>query len=102
MKLHLRDIRRARGLTIDQFATMTGLSKGFISQIETGQRQAGSATLQRIAEALDIRLTDLIAESGSDESGELLALIARLSPAEQDIVQTIARGLLAQRAAKGK
>lgn len=65
MRLNLRAIRTARGLTIDQMAEMTGLSRGFLSQIETGKRDPGVGSLETIAQALHVPLISLI-DAGSD------------------------------------
>lgn len=60
MILQLRQLRMEKGLTQDQLADMTGLSKGFVSQLETGQRQPSTDTLGVIASALKVTEADLI------------------------------------------
>jgi transcriptional regulator with XRE-family HTH domain len=62
----LRDARRARGLTIDQVAGSTGLTKGFISQLERDQANASVASLIGICDALRIRVGALFEPSRTD------------------------------------
>ena len=45
--------RKSKGLTLAQMAERTGLSVGFLSQIELGKNSASVETLYRIARALD-------------------------------------------------
>ena len=53
--------RQQRGLTLRAFATLTGLSHTYLSQIEKGQRNVTILSLLRIARALHIPLYALIA-----------------------------------------
>ncbi|MEE6169648.1 MULTISPECIES: helix-turn-helix domain-containing protein [unclassified Mycolicibacterium] len=55
----LRSAREQRGLTINQVAQLTGLTKGFISQVERDKTSASVATLQKICDALTLRLVAL-------------------------------------------
>ncbi|HEY5865536.1 MAG TPA: helix-turn-helix domain-containing protein [Candidatus Tectomicrobia bacterium] len=53
--------RQQRGLSLRAFATLTGLSHIYLSQIEKGQRNVTILSLLRIAGALHIPLYTLIA-----------------------------------------
>lgn len=64
----MKKLRNDRALTLEQLADITGLSKGFLSQIETGKRQASQATLQLIADALGCSMSALIAEELSAQA----------------------------------
>lgn len=55
----LRAARTERGLTIEQLAHASGLTKGFISQLERDATAASLASLARICGALGIRIGDL-------------------------------------------
>ncbi|WP_243375162.1 helix-turn-helix transcriptional regulator [Geotalea sp. SG265] len=48
--------REHRGLTQQELATRAGISKPYLSQIETGKRQGTVETLSAIARALDVPL----------------------------------------------
>jgi transcriptional regulator with XRE-family HTH domain len=55
----LRSFRQRRGLTIEQLAQATGLTKGFLSQVERDLASASVDSLLKICGALDIRVGDL-------------------------------------------
>jgi len=48
--------REHRGLTQQELATQAGISKPYLSQIETGKRQGTVETLSAIARSLDVPL----------------------------------------------
>lgn len=48
----IRAIRTANRRGLRKLATETGLTRGFLSQIETGKRGASDETIQVIADAL--------------------------------------------------
>jgi len=58
----IRDLRLRRGLTVQQLARATGLSKGFISQIENHRTSPSLATLHDLARALDTSAAYLVVE----------------------------------------
>jgi transcriptional regulator with XRE-family HTH domain len=53
----VRSLRRERGLTIEQIAAATGLTKGFISQLERDRTQPSLSSIARICDALGVRLS---------------------------------------------
>ncbi|MCO6010490.1 XRE family transcriptional regulator [Actinoallomurus purpureus] len=62
----LRRERRRRELTIEQLAQATGLTKGFLSQVERDRANVSVASLLRICEVLGVRVGDLFDD---EESG---------------------------------
>jgi transcriptional regulator with XRE-family HTH domain len=58
----IRDLRLQRGLTVQQLAAATGLSKGFISQVENHRTSPSLATLHDLARALETSAAYLVAE----------------------------------------
>jgi len=52
----LRAFRRARGLTLAALATKTGLSKGFLSQLERGAKIPSISSLLKVAASLSINV----------------------------------------------
>ncbi len=64
---HVRELRRARGLTLVQLADATGLSHPFLSQVERGLANFSLPSLRRIAVALQTSPVELLAAS---EAGE--------------------------------
>jgi DNA-binding NtrC family response regulator len=55
----IRDLRKARGLTLRQMSRRTNLSVSLLSQIERAESSASVSSLFKVATALDVRLTDL-------------------------------------------
>jgi transcriptional regulator with XRE-family HTH domain len=56
----IRDLRLRHGLTVHQLATASGLSKGFISQLENGITSPSLASLAGLAEVLDTSVAYLV------------------------------------------
>ena len=56
----LRGLRRERGITIPQLAAASGLTSGFISQLERDLSSASLSSLARICDALGIRIGDVV------------------------------------------
>jgi len=63
----LRAIRLLRRLTLREVADAAGVSESFVSQLERGRSSASVATLQRLAAAVGIEVSDLFA--GESQSG---------------------------------
>jgi transcriptional regulator with XRE-family HTH domain len=59
----LRAARRAHGLTLDQLAAATGLTKGFLSRVERDETSPSVATLVTICEVMSLDVGDLFAVS---------------------------------------
>ncbi|TDB41642.1 XRE family transcriptional regulator [Photorhabdus khanii] len=55
----IRSLRLAKGMTILELATATGGDVGNISRLERGLQGYSDASLRKIAEALDVKLSDL-------------------------------------------
>jgi transcriptional regulator with XRE-family HTH domain len=58
----IRDLRLRRGLTVQQLAEASGLSKGFISQVENDRTSPSLATLRDLAAALETSVAYLVVE----------------------------------------
>lgn len=61
----VREARQARHLSLAQLASASGLSKGFLSQLESGISNPSLASLNRLASALDVSVRSLM--SGSND-----------------------------------
>jgi transcriptional regulator with XRE-family HTH domain len=66
----LRAIRLLRRMTLREVADAAGVSESFVSQLERGRSSASVATLQRLATAVGIEISDLFA--GERRAGEVL------------------------------
>lgn len=58
----IRNLRKQQGLTIKELAIKTGLSLRFLSQLEAGEGNIALSRLAYIANALEIRLSELLLE----------------------------------------
>ncbi|MBM7566267.1 helix-turn-helix domain-containing protein [Paenibacillus sacheonensis] len=56
----IRAIRKRKNITIAQICEATGLSQGFMSQVETNKTSPSIATLENIAQALKVPLAYLL------------------------------------------
>ncbi|GAA4371101.1 helix-turn-helix domain-containing protein [Paeniglutamicibacter cryotolerans] len=74
----IRSARELRGLTLRRLASTTGLSSGFISQLENDRSNASVASLKNLATALGVSTAELI-EGGIKESRGVLRRADRRS-----------------------
>lgn len=70
----LKLCRTARGLTQKDLAKKAGMSPSYVSLIEKGKRDVSIATLETLAEAMDIPI-EILLFMGADQSK-----LSRLSP----------------------
>lgn len=56
----IKAIRDKRGVTQDQLAELAGLNRVHLYRIETGRQSMTLRTLKIIADALDVKMRDLI------------------------------------------
>jgi len=61
----LRAIRRLRRNTLREVAERAGLSESFLSQVERGRTNVSISSLQRIAAALGVEVSDVFARDGA-------------------------------------
>lgn len=76
----VRDLRLRRGLTVQQLADASDLSKGFISQVENDHTSPSLATLQDLARALETSVAYLVADGEQTPFLVRLQERRRLSP----------------------
>ncbi len=90
----IREIRKSKGMTLQQVAERTGTTAQTIGRLETGMRTLSLGWVQRIAEALDSDAAELLAmpDRGDIEVGSALGPNGRVKGSS---VETIALRLLA-------
>lgn len=64
----INDIRNAKGMTLKDLSEKTGLSVGFLSQVERGLTSIAILSLKSIAEALDTDLSTFFAPPKKNHS----------------------------------
>tara|TARA_R100001039_G_C1850908_1_gene111227 strand:+ start:490 stop:759 length:270 start_codon:yes stop_codon:yes gene_type:complete len=52
----VRDLRRARGLSQESFALLTGLDRSYMGGVERGERNVSLQNIYKIANALNVSL----------------------------------------------
>lgn len=67
----IRKLRSEKGYSQESFADAVGLHRTYMGGIERGERNVGVVNLARIAETLDIALSELIALSEKSRTPEL-------------------------------
>ncbi|MEW6740340.1 MAG: helix-turn-helix domain-containing protein [Nitrospirota bacterium] len=59
---NIRKLRLKAGLTQEELALKSGLSQGYINQLESGKRKYTQKSLEMIADALSIQVIELFRE----------------------------------------
>jgi transcriptional regulator with XRE-family HTH domain len=62
----VRSIRRRAGVTLEQLADRTGLNKGYLSRIESGEKSPSIATLLKLSTELKVPTSQLFGEEVDD------------------------------------
>lgn len=84
---NLRRLRRQQGLSLDQLAGRTALSKSFLSRLENGKRELRSrANGESLAAALGCGISDI---TGQPSGGSLRRPVAPAVPALRRVLQAI-------------
>ncbi|MCL2626629.1 MAG: helix-turn-helix domain-containing protein [Cystobacterineae bacterium] len=64
----VRVLRESMGITQDEMAARCGITIGFVSLLERGERSPSYETLWRISKALDVPISELFFEDGLEKS----------------------------------
>lgn len=64
----LRRLRQAAGMTQEQLGLEADVQRNFISLIETGQNQPTITTIAKLARALGLKASELVAEAEAEGS----------------------------------
>lgn len=73
----VRQLRTARGMTLEQLATAIDRAPSQVSMIETGKREPKLTQLQAIARALDTTIDQILAEAPLDERAGMEIAVER-------------------------
>jgi transcriptional regulator with XRE-family HTH domain len=98
----IRKIRLAKGISQGEMQKRTGILRSYLSRVENGHTVPSFATLQRLAGAMGVTLSDFFALNGmalspggpADSAGnyvqELRSLLPQLSPEQrQQLLETV-------------
>src|SRR5215203_2494541 len=67
----VRDLRRRRGLTLEELAGLSGVSRAMISKLERGEKNPTLVVAARLAEGLGVTLSQL---AGMEERREVVVV----------------------------
>ncbi len=67
---NIRTIRTRKGLTQEALALESGLSQGYINQLESGRRLYTQKSLEMVAEALSTTMIDFFKEEDTKEESK--------------------------------
>jgi transcriptional regulator with XRE-family HTH domain len=98
--MNISRLRKAKGLTQNDLAEMTGITQASISRAENGDDGVTLGNYKSIAAALNVRLSDLFADNRSAVEQAILTAYRELPPDRQKGWQDalgIAEGLQAQK-----
>ena len=87
MENRIRELRKARGLTLKRMAELVGTSNQQISHLEKGRRRLTLEWMERIAEALECHPSDLLIGGSrlrSDKERAMIELFRGLSEEQQE------------------
>jgi len=98
----IRKIRQARGISQGEMQKRTGILRSYLSRVENGHTVPSFATLQRLAGAMGVTLSDFFLLDGTvvsaagtgDAAGEYLrelrSLLPQLTPEQrQQLLETV-------------
>ena len=88
-----RDLRTARGLTLQALALRSGLSRRFLMDVEAGKGNISVRRLGDLAAALDVPAADLIAADREPPRPRLIALLGLRGAGKTTIGRRLARRL---------
>ncbi|NUS43169.1 MAG: helix-turn-helix transcriptional regulator [Mycobacteriaceae bacterium] len=77
----LRRARVAQSRTLREVSTSARVSLGYLSEVERGRKEASSELLASICEALDVPLSDVLADAGESLAHEAARASASASAA---------------------
>ena len=90
MLLKIKEIRKAQGLAQEQLAERAGVSRSYLTEIETGAKTVNMRRLTSIASALGVETAALI-NTADAEVQELIANFKRLPPDEKKVFLVLSR-----------
>ena len=56
----IKAVREKRGLTQEALAEKAGVSRGYLARLETGRHDPAVSTVEKLAKALRVKVTDLL------------------------------------------
>jgi len=99
LNIRIRQLRKAKGLTIKQLAEIIGVSTPHLSEVERGKKNLNNHLLVRLAAALDAKPSELVEDDSLDEFQVLRDEVSSLPEEEREMVLRYAVALRQKREA---
>lgn len=100
MGLRIKELRKNRGLTGEQLAEMVGITKGYISELESGKKTPGAGLVLRLADALKVEAFELYEGTLTEQKAAALKahmdVMAQLPDEDRLAIEKAALGLLSR------
>ncbi|WP_254280763.1 helix-turn-helix domain-containing protein [Haloarcula marina] len=101
----LKDEREYRGFSTQEIADYLALSQTAVEEIESGQREIGSDSLERLADLYELSVDKLCDDQTSDEADEAFEVLERsnedLSESDRDEIQRFLKYLNSRQSGGG-
>ena len=68
--LRIRQLRERKGVSLRELARLSGVGAATLSRIESGEANPRLSTLLRLADVLDVSVTDLFEKSPRRKGGK--------------------------------
>lgn len=95
MKYRLKQLRKAKGLTLEQLAQLVGSSKSYMSDLERGTKQGSVEMLRKLSAVLGINEAEVFQPDTAEDQALLdhIRLYQQLSPADRAAIDALAQRL---------
>lgn len=95
LNIRIRELRKARGLTLEQLASRISVSAPHLSEVERGKKNLNNHLMERLASALGVSHADLIADPEQDGGvSRLMGTLKALPDEDRARVEAFALALL--------
>jgi transcriptional regulator with XRE-family HTH domain len=89
----IRELRKARGLTLEELASEAGTGDKFLGAIERGQQSASINTIEKIARGLEVEVYELFEQHKQSEAALRRRATALLKKADAPKLRAIIASL---------
>ena len=94
LNIHIREMRKAKGLTLAQLAGKIGISTAHMSEVERGIKNLNNHLLTRLSSALGTAPETLISGDTAPKQLQLNMILSQLDTEDQARVTAFAEALL--------
>ena len=98
--LRIRQLRKNKGLSIEELAHLAGVHPNYLSEAECGKKNFSLATIEKIAKALDAAVAELFSGRTASYSPKIMGtnklsyLLRDAGPKEMDFIIKTAKFIL--------